>query len=95
LGPGIPSQFAVGPLNLEKIGEVTVEDANGNSEEQDVFAADMEFHGFSIKALPVAATRHAFILIGRDILSWLVTELNGPAVTFTLTGPASPSSVAP
>jgi hypothetical protein len=95
LGPGIPSQFAVGPLNLERIGEVTVEDANGNSEEQDVFAADMEFHGFSIKALPVAATRHAFILIGRDILSWLVTELNGPAVTFTLTGPASPSSVAP
>lgn len=87
-GTTIP-KFLVGVLDLEKIGEVIVDDANGRSENQDLVVADIELHGFSIAALPVAATDYPFILIGRDILSQLVTELNGPAITFTLTGPAT------
>lgn len=72
-------------LRLQKISEVYIEDANGGSQEQDVFAVDLEFHGFSIPALPVASTDFPVILIGRDILSNIVTELHGPAQTFTLT----------
>ena len=71
-------------LGLQKISEVYIEDANGGLQEQDVFAVDLDFHGFTIQALPVAATDFPVILIGRDILNGQVTELNGPAQTFTL-----------
>lgn len=87
-GTTIP-RFLVGVLNLEKIDDVTIDDANGGSREEDLVVADIELHGFSMTALPVAATDYPFILIGRDILSQLVTELNGPAITFSLTGPAT------
>jgi predicted aspartyl protease len=87
-GTTIP-KFLVSVLNLVKIDEVTIDDANGGSQEQDLVVADIELHGFSISALPVAATEYPFVLIGRDILSQLVTELNGPAATLTLTGPAT------
>lgn len=71
-------------LGLQKIAEVIVEDANGGSQERDVFVADLDFHGFSVTALPVAATDFPVILIGRDVLNDLVAELNGPPLTFTL-----------
>jgi predicted aspartyl protease len=87
-GTTIP-KFLVGVLNLEKIDDVTIDDANGGSREEDLVVADVELHGFSIAALPVAAIDYPFILIGRDILSQLVTELNGPAITFSLSGPAT------
>ena len=74
-------------LALQKISEVIVEDANGGARAQDVFVTDMEFHGFAVRALPVAATDYPVILIGRDVLNDLVTELNGPGQTLTLTGP--------
>lgn len=72
-------------LGLQKISEVIVEDANGGSQEQDVFAVDLQFHGFTIQALPVAATNFPVILIGRDVLNDLIADLNGPALTFKLT----------
>jgi len=72
-------------LGLQKISEVVVEDANGGSREQDVFVVDLEIHGRSVAALPVAATDFPVILIGRDVLNDLLTELNGPGLTFTLT----------
>jgi predicted aspartyl protease len=87
-GTTIP-KFLVGALSLEKIDDVTVDDANGGSREEALVVADIELHGFSIASLPVAATDYMFVLIGRDILSQLLTELNGPAVTFTLNGPAT------
>jgi predicted aspartyl protease len=82
-------KFLVSVLSLEKIDDVTIDDANGGSRVEDLVVADVELHGFSIAALPVAATDYRFILIGRDILSQLVTELNGPAITFSLSGPAT------
>lgn len=87
-GTTIP-KFLVGVLNLEKIDDVTIDDANGGSRTEDLVVADIALHGFSIVALPVAAIDYPFILIGRDILTHLVTELNGPAVTFTLSGPST------
>lgn len=72
-------------LGLQKIAEVWVEDANGGSRQQDVFVVDLAFHGFVVTALPVAATDFPVILIGRDVLSDLVTELNGPTQIFKLT----------
>lgn len=72
-------------LGLQKISEVYVEDANGGSEQQDVFAVDLDFHGFSVVALPVAATDFPVILIGRDVLSDVVAGFDGPAQRFTLT----------
>src|SRR5712691_2977418 len=71
-------------LRLQKIDEVDVEDANGGSERRDVVVINFEFHGFTVAALPVAATDYPVMLIGRDVLSDLVTELNGPTETFTL-----------
>lgn len=72
-------------LQLQKISEVVVEDANGGSEEQDVFVANLEFHGLTVLSLPIAATNFPVILIGRDVLSDLVVEMNGPGRTFALT----------
>lgn len=71
-------------LGLQKISEVYVEDANGGSQERDVFVVDLQFHGLAIAALPVAATDFPVILIGRDVLKDVVTELNGPAQTFSI-----------
>jgi hypothetical protein len=87
-GTTIP-RFLVGVLNLEKIDEVTIEGVNGGSRIEDLVVVDIALHGFSIAALPVAPVDYPFVLIGRDILSHLVTELNGPAATFTLNGPAA------
>lgn len=72
-------------LKLQQIDEVEIYDANGNSEPRPVFAVNLAFHGFSVAALPVAATNYPIMLIGRDVLSSLVTELNGPEQTFSLT----------
>lgn len=79
----IPTLTA-GALKLQKIDEVWVADANGKSERRDVVTVNLAFHGFTVAALPVAATDYPVILIGRDVLSALVTELNGPAQTFSL-----------
>lgn len=72
-------------LGLQKISDVTIEDANGGSEEQEVFVVDLEFHGRGVATLPVAATDFPVVLIGRDVLNDLLTELNGPPLVFTLT----------
>lgn len=71
-------------MRLQKIAEIEMTDANGHRETRDVFTVNLEFHGFSVRALPIAATDYPTILIGRDVLSDWVTELNGPAGTFTL-----------
>lgn len=71
-------------LQLQKISEVYVEDANGGSQQRDVVVVDLSFHGFSVPALAVAATDYPVILIGRDVLNDLVTEIDGPGQTFTL-----------
>lgn len=71
-------------LGLQKISEVYVEDANGGSQERDVFVVDLNFNGLAIASLPVAATDFPVILIGRDVLNDVVTELNGPGQTFSI-----------
>jgi len=78
--PGVTAQA----LQLQKISEVYVEDANGGSQQRDVVVVDLSFHGFGVQALPVAATDYPVILIGRDVLNDLVTEIDGPRQSFTL-----------
>jgi predicted aspartyl protease len=72
-------------LGLPKISEADIEDSNGGSKTQDVFAGHIDFHGFSVPSLPMAGTDYPFMLIGRDVLSDFLTEMNGPAARFSLT----------
>ena len=82
----VPDQVARA-LGLTQIDEVDVEDANGGSERRAVYAADLEFDGHSVTALPMAGTDYPIVLLGRDVLNGFRAVLDGPAQEFTLSKP--------
>lgn len=79
--------YLVGTLGMQKVSELPVKGIKGPEEDQDTYVVRMEFHGFTFESIEVATTDYPFCLIGRDVLSQLVTELDGPGSTFKLTGP--------
>jgi hypothetical protein len=79
--------YLIGTLGMQKVSELPISGFNSPEAQQDTYVVRMEFDGFSFGSVEVAATTYPFCLIGRDVLSDLVTLLDGPGGTFTLTGP--------
>jgi hypothetical protein len=74
----------VSVLGMQKVSELPVRGIRGPEEDQDTYIVRMEFHGFSFASVEVATIDYPFCLIGRDVLSDLVTELDGPGLQFKL-----------
>jgi hypothetical protein len=83
--------FVVAALAIEKASEVPIAGVSGIAELQDTYVVDMELPGYFVGALEVSTTGWPFVLVGRDVLSDLVTELDGASLTFAFTAPG-PSS---
>jgi hypothetical protein len=74
-------------LGVPKVSEIGVLGPNGEDREQDTYILDMDVAGYPVRSIEAAATDWPFAIVGRDVLNDLVTELNGPALSFVLTFP--------
>jgi predicted aspartyl protease len=70
-------------LQLRKIRDKEITDANGQRVLQPVYVANLGFDGIVIGNLPVLATALRIALIGRDVLNQ-VAVLDGPQLTYSV-----------
>jgi len=79
---------AIQALELPQVGKTRIRGVTGVEESTPVHAAVLEVGGTSVLAEVVAWGDEA--IVGRDVLSRFVLELNGPRETLTLTAPTPP-----
>jgi predicted aspartyl protease len=71
-------------IQLRKVSDKPVTDANGREEWQPVYVANLSFDGSAFDRHVVVGTPLAIALIGRDILN-RVAILDGPRLSYSLT----------
>lgn len=79
----IPLATALG-LQLRKVRDKPITDANGQRQLQPVYVANLAFDGITFVNFPMVATPLRIALVGRDILNQ-VAVLDGPRLTYFLT----------
>lgn len=71
-------------LRLRPTGYQTLTNANGSQSVSRMYAANVEFDGRHFPNLEVMGSPLLIALIGRDILNTLVSEFDGPSLSYSL-----------
>lgn len=81
--------LAVEALGLQQISDdLELHDATGGvTFDAPMYVADIQFDGFVVRRLAITITKHAAILIGRDVLNEYIATFDGPRGQFTLQEP--------
>ena len=71
-------------LHLRPTGHRTFTNADGTRATSRLYVANVEFDGRSFPGLEVTGSPLRIALIGRDILNTLVSEFDGPSLSYSL-----------
>jgi len=71
-------------LHLRPTGHQTFMSANGSQTTTRVYVANVEFDGRNFTSIEVLGGPINIALIGRDILNTLVSEFDGPSLSYSL-----------
>lgn len=71
-------------LRLPPTGHRTFTNADGSQATTRLYVANVEFDGRSFLSIELTGSRLSIALIGRDILNTLVSEFDGPSLSYSL-----------
>lgn len=71
-------------LRLRPTGHRTFTNADGTRTTSRLYVANVEFDGRSFPSLEVTGSPLPIALIGRDVLNTLVSEFDGPSLSYSL-----------